>query len=382
MTELSDDLLVAYVDGQLARDQSRAVKRVLDSDEVSALRVAALKAAHERLELAFDALLSGEFVALTGMQPPGEGEDDGLLPEPAPRPRRRGQLIAATAVVALGLGAAGGYLARDALTLQPWQTEVTIMAPPAEPAAQADKEALPAAAEPKAEQRAEAMPPAKPAPEAAKPATEAAEVVESAAPAAVSVEETAEPAKEAGVASPAPAPAEEPLVTGSLAAAAPAAALRPPSWQDDAERAFSLHGRSALEVGLDSQSNPDFVRFQLAKMLGDAAVLPDLSGEGLAFKRLEILQRDGVPLARILYLPEEGDPVALYARPREPEKDAPMTLHATGDVGMASWTEEHVGYLLAGRLPEDRIMTLAKAVQAQAREAAAAPAPSAGSAPN
>lgn len=357
MTELSDDLLVAYVDGQLARDQSRAVKRVLDSDEVSAQRVAALKAAHERLEQAFNALLSGEFVALTGMQPPGEGDDDALPPEPAPRPRGRGSLIAMTAILALGLGATGGYLARDTVTLPPWQTEITIMQQPAEPAAQADKEVLPAPAEPVPEQKAEATAPAA--------------VVESAAPAAAPVEETAEPAKETAEAAPAaPAPDQEPLVTGSLAAAAPAAALRPRSWQDDAESAFSLYGRSALEVGLDSQSNPDFVRFQLAKLLGDEAVLPDLSAEGLAFKRLEILERDGAPLARMLYLPEEGDPVALYARPGEPEKDAPMTLHATGDVGMASWTEQHVGYLLAGRLPEDRIMTLAKAVQAQARDVA------------
>ncbi len=60
MTELSDELLVAYVDGQLARTQTRAVEKVLEQDDVIARRVDALKDAHGRLEAAFEAILAGE----------------------------------------------------------------------------------------------------------------------------------------------------------------------------------------------------------------------------------------------------------------------------------------------------------------------------------
>jgi anti-sigma factor RsiW len=60
MTELSDELLIAYVDGQLARKQTRAVEKVLDQDDVLAARVDALKHAHARLEAAFEAILAGE----------------------------------------------------------------------------------------------------------------------------------------------------------------------------------------------------------------------------------------------------------------------------------------------------------------------------------
>ena len=60
MTELSDELLVAYVDGQLARKQALAVDQVLAHDDVLAKRVAALKDAHGRLEAAFEAVLTGE----------------------------------------------------------------------------------------------------------------------------------------------------------------------------------------------------------------------------------------------------------------------------------------------------------------------------------
>lgn len=70
MTELSDDLLVAYVDGQLARKQTRAVEKVLEQDDVIARRVVALKDAHGRLEAAFDAILAGEEAEVSAMPAP------------------------------------------------------------------------------------------------------------------------------------------------------------------------------------------------------------------------------------------------------------------------------------------------------------------------
>jgi anti-sigma factor RsiW len=60
MTELSDDLLVAYIDGRLADKQGSAVAKVLEHDDVLARRVRALQSAHGRLEAAFDAIPAGE----------------------------------------------------------------------------------------------------------------------------------------------------------------------------------------------------------------------------------------------------------------------------------------------------------------------------------
>jgi anti-sigma factor RsiW len=70
MTELSDELLVAYVDGQLARKQIRAVEKVLDQDDVIAARVDALKHAHARLEAAFEAILAGEEMDVSAASAP------------------------------------------------------------------------------------------------------------------------------------------------------------------------------------------------------------------------------------------------------------------------------------------------------------------------
>ena len=95
MTELSDELLVAYVDGQLAHKQSSAIERVLAHDDVIARRVAALKKAHRKLEAAFDAVLAGEEEAAVSHPVP-----------PSP-----GLLIPWHTLIKAGLGAAGIVLA-------------------------------------------------------------------------------------------------------------------------------------------------------------------------------------------------------------------------------------------------------------------------------
>lgn len=100
MTELSDDLLVAYVDGQLQRAQSLAVERVLEQDEVLAARVNALREAHARLESAFDAILSGAV-----------GDVMAAVPIPPPRPTAPRQ----TGLTRIGIAVAGVGLALAAL---------------------------------------------------------------------------------------------------------------------------------------------------------------------------------------------------------------------------------------------------------------------------
>jgi anti-sigma factor RsiW len=101
MTELSDELLVAYVDGQLARKQTRAVKKVLDQDDVLAARVEALKHAHARLEAAFEAILAGEEADVSAVSAPVE---HGLL---IPRGAVKMALAGLGIAAALALAVAG-----------------------------------------------------------------------------------------------------------------------------------------------------------------------------------------------------------------------------------------------------------------------------------
>ncbi len=102
MTELSDELLVAYVDGQLARKQIRAVDKVLEQDDVLGARADALKHAHARLEAAFEAILAGEEADVSAAKL--VDEEDGFWV-----PWRTFKFVVASAglIVALGLAALG-----------------------------------------------------------------------------------------------------------------------------------------------------------------------------------------------------------------------------------------------------------------------------------
>jgi anti-sigma factor RsiW len=103
MTELSDELLVAYVDGQLVREQTRAVDKVLEHDDVVARRVEALKDAHGRFESAFEAILAGELIEILAVP---------VLPPRVKRKSGNGLAKIGSAVVGIGIALAalvGGY---------------------------------------------------------------------------------------------------------------------------------------------------------------------------------------------------------------------------------------------------------------------------------
>ncbi len=130
MTELNDELLVAYVDGQLAADQSKAIERVLEEDQVAAERVEALRAANAHLETAFEAMIAGEPLPLS------EAEA-GLSSHPATGRRtfasilRRSALFAWVGFGCLLGGAAAGYILYDQISAEPFQSVAVTPPPPA-----------------------------------------------------------------------------------------------------------------------------------------------------------------------------------------------------------------------------------------------------------
>jgi len=121
MTELNDELLVAYVDGQLAADQSKAIERVLEEDQVAAQRVEALRAANAHLETAFEAMIAGEPIPLSAAEA-------GLSSRSKPGSRTFGSILRRSVLFAwvgfgclLG-GAAAGYILYDQISVEPFQS--------------------------------------------------------------------------------------------------------------------------------------------------------------------------------------------------------------------------------------------------------------------
>jgi hypothetical protein len=123
----------------------------------------------------------------------------------------------------------------------------------------------------------------------------------------------------------------------------------------------SLLTRSSLEVGLTSQGNRDLVAFELAQAIGPSLKVPNLDPQGLKLVRGQLLQYRGKPLGQILYLGMHGAPVALYALPSDSTSDPEFTM--AGDVGMVSWSEGGISYLLASEGDEDFLVRTAEKIR-------------------
>jgi len=125
MSELNDELLVAYVDGQLATDQSKAIERVLEEDQVAAERVEALRAANTHLETAFEAMIAGDAIPLSTAEA-------GISSRSATGRRtfanilRRSALFAWVGLGCLLGGAAAGYILYDRISVQSFETLAVI----------------------------------------------------------------------------------------------------------------------------------------------------------------------------------------------------------------------------------------------------------------
>ena len=262
MTELSDELLVAYVDGQLARKQTRAVEKVLDQDDVIAARVEALKHAHNRLEAAFEAILAGEEVDVSAASAPVQ---EGALSEGR---------IAKLALACIGIAVALVFAAIG----YGWPLSLPGHTPD---------------------------------------------------------------------------PRSGPLV--------PLTASVAPGWQEAAARAHALLSRASVEVGLESQGNPDFVAFQLAQILRTNLKLPNLEPQGFRFARAQVLRFGDEPLIQILYLGSSGVPLALYAK--KGEGSGTLTPQHYGVIGTVAWAEDGVAYLLAGEAEDTLLMRIATKIK-------------------
>jgi anti-sigma factor RsiW len=75
--------------------------------------------------------------------------------------------------------------------------------------------------------------------------------------------------------------------------------------------------------------------------------IPDLSSQGLTFKRVQRLSFHGKPLVQIVYLPEHGAPVALCVL-KEAKADAAPASDRVEGMDVVAWRRGQLGYALIG----------------------------------
>ena len=99
----------------------------------------------------------------------------------------------------------------------------------------------------------------------------------------------------------------------------------------------------------------------LSQRLGAPLDVERLQLDGLSLHVAEPLQYDGAPLGEIGYL-DGATPVA-FCILRDGEADAPLASSSRNGFAVASWAQGGRGFMLIGKIPAERLTTLARSLK-------------------
>jgi hypothetical protein len=116
-------------------------------------------------------------------------------------------------------------------------------------------------------------------------------------------------------------------------------------WVRAAASYQQLYSRDT--VALDSPS-PDVSARTVSNIRHEDGIelrVPDLSSMGLTFKRVQRLRFKDKPLVQIVYLPQEGPPVALCVM-KDTKPDATISQQRVDRMDVVTWRQAELSYAL------------------------------------
>ncbi len=137
-------------------------------------------------------------------------------------------------------------------------------------------------------------------------------------------------------------------------------------WTTAVINHHSLLRRDVIEAARVNQKNISLIRNQLNSALGMRIIIPNLLSHGLTFARAQVLTHNNNKIAQITYLPGQGAPVSLYLR--KSKKAASLNNGSLGTVNMVHWAQDNSGFVLAGQLPHWKLIVMSVDVKRQFSE--------------
>jgi anti-sigma factor RsiW len=92
---------------------------------------------------------------------------------------------------------------------------------------------------------------------------------------------------------------------------------------------------------------------------GIALGVPDLRSAALTFKRVQRLSFDDHPVVQMVYLPEQGEPIALCVTPDARPDESPHAQQI-GAMNSVAWRQDNLGYVLLGRGSAQALLDLGR----------------------
>jgi anti-sigma factor RsiW len=138
-----------------------------------------------------------------------------------------------------------------------------------------------------------------------------------------------------------------PGLTGLPGGAATVASAPPASpWVMAAAGYQALYSRDTVAVATDPAVSAKTVA-DIHQIDGLPVRVPDLSAQGLTFKRIQRLRFHDKPLVQIVYLPKTGGPVALCVV-KDAKPDQSLAQQKINDMDVVTWRQSELSYALIG----------------------------------
>jgi anti-sigma factor RsiW len=135
--------------------------------------------------------------------------------------------------------------------------------------------------------------------------------------------------------------------------------------QQFADRALAAHGiyaaelRHPVEVGANER---DHLQAWLSKRVGTPFVIPDLSAQGYTLLGGRLLVIEDRPTAQLMYEDSTKRRVTLYLSGYADHAEQGVRVEERGGLVACYWRDGPIGFVLAGELDRDTMMSLARAV--------------------
>lgn len=117
--------------------------------------------------------------------------------------------------------------------------------------------------------------------------------------------------------------------------------------------------RHLVEVGADEEQH---IREWLTKMLGRQILIPDLSRFGVTFAGARLLGINEKPVAQLVYLDTDDQPLALCIIPSTGAAKGP-TLSTNRDLNLVDWRDGKFGYAVVGWSNPELLASLTQAIR-------------------
>jgi anti-sigma factor RsiW len=126
------------------------------------------------------------------------------------------------------------------------------------------------------------------------------------------------------------------------------------NWADPIVVYQSLYTRETVASLKENAGQTLQVLAEYGMRAGRPVSVPDLSSEGLEFKRAQILALQNSPVLQLIYLGASGKPVALCMLPQDARSNTAVDARTQLGLDVETWRHRGMGYALVSDLGAER----------------------------